>query len=447
MRFLHSKDCGLSIFIDTYSFEKKLKSTESSNFERLSRYFKSGYFEFARTPVETENESLRQVTKFILKYKKIDEFHDITIEYKSEEIEGSYMMGFNSKTVKILAEELFGKNMNHCDLESTTWLFANNEWCRGDKKLGRLFVTFNRNLLRENTVVSKNLSNNLLVVNILDAMHIMDLYAKSQNGWYLYDSHASYNPGLWYWYSFRSKVPHYNVPDRAHMDKKHILEEFANRFTYLLCSLDNIGIQYFFPTDSDFFVQFNFNYFILLVTGVFDCLAIETKDKYNLKFNYDFLPNKTSLYAKLGKPFLQALEKVNIFLRQHISLYSNFIHLVYSFREYAIHREGFRIMGIIPSFQGVRKLGSSHGTNRYTVDDKVVTAIKATGYKSKELSEWGISYFDPFIFLEPYRFCKMITSLLIEFSDKYLELLGFSNFIDSALGKDMKSFEQTRLGF
>jgi hypothetical protein len=101
MRLIHSRDSGLFIFIDTYSIEKKLKSTQSSNFERLSRYFKSSHFEFARTPVETENESLRRVTKFILKYEKIDEFHDISIEYKTKEVEGSFMMGFNRETVKL----------------------------------------------------------------------------------------------------------------------------------------------------------------------------------------------------------------------------------------------------------------------------------------------------------------------------------------------------------
>jgi hypothetical protein len=442
VRILDSKEGRLFIFIDTYSIERRLRLTNSSNLDRLSRYFKSNLFEFVRTPFETNYEALRQVTKFILKYERIDDLHDISIEYKNELVEGSYMMGFNRETINLLAQQLFGNEVNKHDLESTTWLFANNEWSRRNKDRRNLFVTFNSKLLKENTVVSKNLSKNLLVVNLVDAMYIMDLYAKSQHGRYLYDSHASYNPGLWYWHSFRSKVPHYNVPDRDHMDKKHIMEEFANRFTYLLCSLDNIGIQYFFPTDSDFFVQFNFNYFILLVTGIFDCLAIETKDKYKLKFDYDVLPNKTTLYSKLGKQFLQALEKVNIYLRGHISLYSNFIHLVYSFREYAIHREGFRIMGLIAGFREPQ-----YGTNRYTVDKNVVTTIKATGYKSKELSEWGISYVDPFIFLEPYKFCKTIITMLVEFSDKYLELLGFSNFTDSALGKDMKSFELTRLGF
>ena len=97
---------------------------------------------------------------------------------------------------------------------------------------------------------------------------------------------------------------------------------------------------------------------------------------------------------------------------------------------------------LIAGFQGPQ-----YGTIWYTVDKNVVTTIKATGYKSKELSEWGISYVDPFIFLEPYRFCKMIATMLVKFSDKYLELLGFTNFIDSSIGKDMKTFEQTRLGF
>ena len=267
----------------------------------MSRYFKSNYFGFGRSSSETKNKFLAQVTEFSLNYKRITDFQDISIEYTLENVEGSYLMGLNKETAGLLAKELFGEKINQNDLESTIWLFANSEWSRFKNKITRLFVTLNGNLLKENTVVSKNIARNLLVVNVLDAMHIMDLFVKSRHGKYLYDSHASYNPGLWYLSFFRSKVPHYNVPTRANMDNKHIMEEFANRFTYLLCSLDNIGMQYYFPTDSDFFIQFNFNYFILLVTGIFDCLAIETKDKYNLKFKYDYLPNKTSLYGKLEK--------------------------------------------------------------------------------------------------------------------------------------------------
>lgn len=441
------EESKLFIFLDTYSIERKLNSFQYSNLERLSRYFESNYFEFARSSSETKNKFLTQVTEFKLKYQRITEFQDISIEYNTKNVKGSYLMGLNKETVRFLAEKLFGENINHNELESTTWLFAISGWSQLKPPIRSLFVTFNGSLLKENTVISKNISRNLLVVKMLDAMYIMDLFVKNQHGKYLYDSHASYNPGLWYWSSFRSKVPHYNVPARARMETKHILEEFADRFTYLLCSLDNIGMQYYFPTDSEFFIQFNFNYFILLVTGIFDSLAIETKDKLKLKFNYDFLPNKTSLYSKLGKQFLQALEKVNILLRQHISIYSNFIHLVYSFREYAIHREGFRTMGLIPSYQNLGIRGFSYGVNQITIDKKVLETIKATGFKSQELFEWGISSRDPFIFLEPYRFCKMITTLLVEFSDKYLELLGYSNFIESTLAPDMKKFGKTRLGF
>jgi hypothetical protein len=155
------------------------------------------------------------------------------------------------------------KNPKPQDVESLTWLFANNEWCMFNRNSKILFVTFNNSLLKKNTIVSKNININLFVINLFDAMHIMDLFAKSQHSKYLIDSRLLTNPGMWYWNSFRSKVPHYNVPSRRQESEKHILEEFANRFTYLLCSLVNLGIQYYFPSDSHFFVPFNFDYFII----------------------------------------------------------------------------------------------------------------------------------------------------------------------------------------
>jgi len=448
MLFPRLEEKKLFIFIDSYSIDKKLKSSDKWNLDRFARYFETQIFEFGRTSYETKYDSLKQVTKFRQKHEKRDEFHDILIEYCKDEYEGEYMLGYNSKTVEMIAQEIFGKYPKSQDVDSLTWLFANNDWCLFNRNSKIVFVTFNNTLLMRNTTVSKNLNKNLFVVNLFDSMHIMDLFAKSQHGNYFIDSNFLTHPGMWYWYSFRSKVPRYNVPSRRTESEKHILEEFANRFTYLLCSLDNLGFQYYFPSDSHFFVPFNFNYFILLTTGIFDCLAIESKEKYNLKFDYDIIPSKTSLYSKLGKEFLQELEKVNSQLRKHIIKYSNFIYLIYSLREYAIHREGFRIMSPFQTRYNTRRT-SSLDSDSFTVTEDVVNAIRGTGYKNSpnEINQWGISYSEPFIFLQPYKFCKTLAILLIEFSDRYLDLLGFPDFLQTPSGKEMKNFKQSRVGF
>jgi hypothetical protein len=46
--------------------------------------------------------------------------------------------------------------------------------------------------------------------------------------------------------------------------------------------------------------MYHFNYFISLITGIFDALALITKDQYNLNFRGDNYPQRTSLNPLAG---------------------------------------------------------------------------------------------------------------------------------------------------
>ena len=59
---------------------------------------------------------------------------------------------------------------------------------------------------------------------------------------------------------------------------------------------------------------------------------------------------------------------------------------------------------------------------------------------------WGISE-EYFTFLEPYTFSKSVTRTLVEICDKYLELLGYENYLNSSSGTTYRQFAQTRLGW
>ena len=181
-----------------------------------------------------------------------------------------------------------------------------------------------------------------------------------------------------------------------------------------------------------------------MITGIFDNLAIATKEKYQIKLRYDH-PSRTSLSNSTGQDFLKELKKHNPDLRSHIDNYREFINLIYELREVTIHREGFG------------DIGYTHNT-RFTwyfkINNDIVCSVKRCGDKlpfNESLSNWGIIKDPIFTLLEPFHFVKAAGMKLAVFSDGYLRLLGFSKFVDTLSPSDsyireMKMFEEYRLG-
>ena len=63
------------------------------------------------------------------------------------------------------------------------------------------------------------------------------------------------------------------------------MDALANRFEFLLRSVDEIGFLYYMKVNNDIKVDmmYHFNYAITLITGIFDSLALITKNTYELK--------------------------------------------------------------------------------------------------------------------------------------------------------------------
>jgi hypothetical protein len=250
---------------------------------------------------------------------------------------------------------------------------------------------------------------------------------------------------MWYWLSFRSKVPNFHVED-------FFLGVFSIRFVYLLKTIDEIGFQYYLGVDNDTLddIQYYFNYFIVLTSGIFDSLALATKDRYKLCFRSDNIRSRISLEKKAGKDFLRTFGKENPSLREHIKRYVNFINLIYKLRESIVHRE-------IP--QGMdfeyRGYNGKWKCNFVEISEDIQRLIHQNGDKQQEydlVSCWGIYNISDEYRLEPFRFVKSATKVLIEFSNEYLRLLGCKDFLEELKGKDDKSsieflYNDERLGF
>ncbi len=306
-----------------------------------------------------------------------------------------------------------------------------------------LFITDNKKLLSKRMWFESSFPGIPLGIVMFDeAIEIVDLFMKHHHKYHIL-SNFSCNKGYWYLLSFRSKIKHFHFGTST-------LDAFARRFIYLLMSLDEVGFQYYSGVNNDTMnsTLYHFNYFISLVAGIFDSFAIQTNHQYGLGF--ESVPQRVSLNPNAGKNFLKAIKGQYPKLRQHIHENVQFIKLIYELREEIIHRD----MLDNAAFES-RASGEKWQMNFIRVDQKIVQLIHQCKDKPRAydvITEYGLYQIASEHFLEPFRFAKSATNVLINFADKYLELLGFSNFVEGLnqkehFAKELDLFEKARLGF
>jgi len=401
-------------------------------------------FDFVRSPTHTDHEPLRQVCEFVMQR----EGNGLTYSVKINEKEWfglsdpQFMDGVGRKVFKndtLTAEEEGIILLLHlCETINLGHEYP-------------LLLTENRFLLASREYL-KTPCPIIRIINIRECMEIMDLYAKNQ-GQYFLTPDSSINRGGWYWCQFRSKVPYYNV-------STEILAAFASRFICLLKSLDAMGIQYYSGVDNDTKDDtiYHFNYFVSLVTGIFDSLALETRKRLEIRFEGEHIPSRTSLSSDMGREFLRVLRTKNSQLRDHIATNQNFIKMIYAMRELVVHREA------LPSARlhyGPER-GEQNEAIVIKISPKIAERIRECGDKSDpglaRMSKWGVDLVletlvkDPeYLFLSPYQFAKRATSTLLEFANEYLRLLGFNNFFSTsgagAIFDDVRRLRNYGLGF
>jgi len=438
------REGNLKIFLDTKCFDYLL-SKNDLEIEKILNYINSEPFEFIRSPFDTNNNELKKILTY---YEKYDFKEDLSsIEIIREKSHSCIGFGYKMQDLESVGKTIYDKNfLTKDEKEAVKLVFIQVILMRS--KVSDIFITQNKILLKKRLWLESHFPG--LPINIYslnEAQEIMDLFSKYQNKYYI-SGKCTCNKGYWYWLSFRQKIPNFHVGDP-------VLNAFSVRFLYLLESLDEIGFQYFLELDRDTMntIMYHFNYFIILITGIFDSLAIKTKNKYELSFKNDKYPSRTSLNKKAGEDFLKALREKNTKLRKHISEYVNFIKLIYELRELLIHREMLDINYFTP-----RKDEEKHRIGIVEVNKKIINLIKLCGDKIREhdnFNEWGVFSHNNNYFLSPFYFAKTATETLIKFSNKYLELLDFNNFIDELQKKNLndpfleslESFTKNRLGF
>lgn len=433
----------LRIVFDTESLNRLIQKNRAKVNVFLN-YGSLPFFQFLRTEGDVEKSVLEKIPQ-------IDQKYDVDGKLVGLILKDNWYLFFhaNEQTVQFAASEVF-KNSESPQSKShlLTPVFIQSTIQKDNEKPSLLNPKMAENglFLTDNDLFLKNRiwfeqkipGGELNIVSFEEACEIVDLYLKKR-GKFLLLPNSTINKGGYYQYSLHSKVSHFQYR------KDSILEAFANRFLYLLMSLDEMGIQYYSggKSDNSDTIIYHFNYFISLVTGIFDTLAIRTNSEYSL----GFAGTDVSLNSNAGKRFLKGLRDQNPQLRKHIQDSNKFIQLIYQLREVVIHRE------MLPR----TRFESTYYSNSWRINlleitpevHSLIKQCKDKKLKYQQRTEWGLFQLSTSIGIEPYCFAKKAARVLVDFCDKYFHHLGFESSLDNFMeeAEQIELFEKYRLGF
>ena len=316
----------LGVLIDTASLDSLLSlSGEAESVRTFLDYQIAKHFKFVRSPTSTDHPRLNCIGCYSIS--QVADQQALAVAVPEEDGESTSAFAWNREAVALVAQTLETDLSASAEVDQPVTLAHvvaamnrfENSW---------LLVTAHAGLLRKRLWLESHIPGGTLnIVTVQEAKEIMDLFAKRLGRYHISPNHYCQTGFGWYWYLFRSRIPHCHV-------ENGILRSLANRLTSLLMSIDKMGFQYYAGIDNNSMMNllYHFYYFIVLVTGTFDSLSIKTKLQYGLQFKDDNVPARTSLNNKAGREFLNSLRDKDKMLREHINHYVDFISLIYSLR-------------------------------------------------------------------------------------------------------------------
>lgn len=438
-----------------------------SDSDNLPQEIWTNYAEFLRSPPDSSYDSLNNVKSYEFKSNEED-YHEFEIRYgkhtfshemtelkckhllndvKSDMLKKitSLMINFYEFSIRETEES---KISNRCIIPALTGCLSENT---------NLLVTTNKHLLKNRLKLEKSLmdrsyfskytlSSNypLNIVNVAEVNEIIDLFLKYRNLYFFgiekfpfpvrFPSQNKIIEGIgkrdiifdeynWYLTSFRTKIPYHHA-------KNGLFVSFGNRFIFLLMCIDEMGKLYYQGANENtqMGLLYNFNYFISLMTGIFDNLALMTKEKYNIskeKAKISLNPNRGDLIVELKDKDLKLYNNI----QDHV----DFLKLIYDLRNEIVHSEMLDI-----AFLNSKDIKS----NALILNDEIFRYFLCYPKKinkTKRLDFWGVKKINvqgnEKYLIEPFNFSKKATKILIDFSNTYLKLLGNSNFIEEFMEK------------
>lgn len=302
-----------------------------------------------------------------------------------------------------------------------------------------IFATQYPHLLKKNVWIQKRFD--VKILSFVQALEYFDLYLKKRNLYYA-NPHLRRVDGkaFHYWFLLKDLVPKFAEAWSITVFGKNdiqngpniqdVLSGLADRFQNALCSSDRIAMEYVKrPVNStEWEMLYNFNYFCLLATGIFDSLAWLTVLRYSLPIpTKPKRPHEVSIHItkpkSWGAKFVAAIAPHNSPLVTFIRKNQDFIKLFYPMRHATQHREP------VGGAQFVHANEGWTATVAHVKKDALV-AIQRLDQPRYPFSKWGLSSISGIPpMLEPYRFTRTALRDLMTFADKYIELLDFPSLI------------------
>ncbi|MCK4635542.1 MAG: hypothetical protein KAT32_01645 [Candidatus Moranbacteria bacterium] len=415
------------------------KSLKSDDAKRLFKYSDNDFFEFVSIG------ELNNYTELKISFKK--DYNNSYLSYENKFGKSGFLFGRNLEDIEKMSKIV---DIKYSDFILVFIL----ETLLGSKNINTILVTERKKLLNFSHR-NKDQFPNVPVHSILSpkaACIFMDLFCKNKKDFFIA---YNYNVDKTYWYllSLKTKLKNYQSVWSISLSLKdknliNFFEGLGNKVTDMLKSVDEIGKIYYFEevnNNSLDTITYHFNYWSILFTGTLDLLALVANYKYQLNFLEN---NKVGLRNCVNEDFLNELSDKNSDLVNFVRKKYILINLIYDTRNNIAH-----------SF-GMDKLIYSSGKisfNKFRIDEIFFNKIKEISKEDgSELRSWGILKVkcNPknFCFLEPCRFVKCSTELLIDFTDKFISMLDINDnekeiSVSDDFKNDLKIFEENKLGY
>lgn len=382
------------------------------------------YVNFVRTPMDISNSGLNEIKPYIIKRDETNGKLLIQIQDNKHEIFLETVLSIARNIYKKdiffeedISKEGFLKILNIC-VQSRRIADASAYASLSKLNQTFLYITNDELIWQNLSVINKLFYQQLNIISIEETSIILDTFLK-KNGTLYGGLHIG--DLIWYQLSTYSKFPHYN------RDGRYMIA-FFTKFRFALKALDELTFNYYCGVDYPFdYTMYHFNYFLSLITGMLDNLALQSDMKLKIA-HHPLL--EISLCKDRGKKFLPKIGEKKNELKQHIDSNSDYIRLLNTLRHTVIHRDEFPRV----SFHNITE---GWEAKLIQVDFDIISHCQDKFTKNENkfcpFSDWGF-YQTKFkderkLYIEPYHFSIRTINWLVNFSDKYMELLGYPCFV------------------
>jgi hypothetical protein len=446
-----SQEKNLTIGLHSDSIDEAIRK-DKEVVDVLFECSKLNEFDFIATP--TESPILSKLNPKVTRISYENKGNSRFVAHMQKEGIDQGWVGFHDLFNGKFYSDIFGCREGTSEFEKVKTGFHDllafesiTEWGKGDA----VFVTQLSQLLENNVWIQRRFK--VKILSFVQALEYMDLDLKRRNIYYA-SPHIRETDGraFHYWFLLRQLIPSFADAWKVSVygekvilngtEIKDVLSGLADRLENAFCASDKIAMEFMKrPINStEWEILYNFNYFCLLATGVFDALAWLTVHRYSIpiKSHLDVSIQITGPKSR-GAKFVNVISKKNAPLSSFIQNNENLVKLFYPMRHSVQHKEP--VGGA--QFEDANE-GWTASVARIKSD--AIAGIQKLDRLGHPFSEWGL--LDTGMgglklswtgFLEPYRFTRKALRELFAFSNEYLNLLDFPSLITSELKEKVAS--------